>query len=73
MANEGMHGIVKWFSRERGYGFIVKELADKDEYFVHFSYIKMNGYRKLKAGQRVTFKLVQTDKGAQAQEVAVTG
>lgn len=73
MANERLHGTVKWFSRERGYGFIVKELADKDEYFVHFSYIGMKGYRKLKAGQRVTFKLVHTDNGAQAQEVVVIG
>ena len=42
---------------------------ETSEYFVHYSYIQMEGYKTLRAGQKVTFKLVQTDKGVQAQEV----
>jgi len=69
MSEERVAGVVKWFSPERGYGFIVKEGDDSTEYFTHYSYIIMNGYKTLKPGQAVTFKLVETDKGVQAQEV----
>jgi len=55
---------------ERGYGFIVQDGDDESEYFVHYSYINMDGYKTLKAGQKVSFVLVDTDKGVQAQEVA---
>ncbi len=64
-----VNGSVKWFNAERGYGFVLKDGDDEKEYFVHYSYINMEGYKTLKAGQPVTFKLVQTDKGVQAQEV----
>lgn len=69
MSDELFGGIVKWFNSERGYGFIVKEDDESDEYFVHFSYINMDGYKTLKAGQQVNFELIETDKGIQAQNV----
>jgi CspA family cold shock protein len=64
------NGIVKWFNAERGYGFILKDGNEDEEYFVHYSYIDMEGYKTLKAGQNVTFDLIETEKGVQAQNVA---
>jgi len=64
------NGIVKWFNAERGYGFILKDGNEDEEYFVHYSYIEMEGYKTLKAGQNVTFELIETEKGVQAQNVA---
>jgi CspA family cold shock protein len=69
MSEERVSGIVKWFNAERGYGFVLKEGDESTEYFVHYSYIDMQGYKTLRAGQKVTFVLVETDKGIQAQEV----
>jgi len=70
MSNENVSGVVKWFNAERGYGFVLKDGDPDREYFVHYSYIQMEGYKTLKAGQKVSFKLVTTDKGVQAQEVS---
>jgi len=67
--NKNVHGTVKWFNAERGYGFVFKDGDDQTEYFVHYSYINMDGYKTLKAGQAVTFDMIQTDKGIQAQNV----
>ena len=69
MSEDRVIGVAKWFNAERGYGFINKEDDESREYFVHYSYINMEGYKTLRAGQKVTFKLVETDKGVQAQEV----
>jgi len=69
MSEERVNGSVKWFNAERGYGFILQDGDDTTEYFVHYSYIQMDGYKTLRAGQPVTFKLVETDKGIQAQDV----
>ena len=64
------NGEIKWFSNERGYGFVTKEgEAEGPEYFVHFSSINMDGYKTLKGGQKVTFELNKTDKGIQAANV----
>ena len=57
-------GTVKWFSNEKGYGFIERE--EGDDVFVHFSAINMDGYKTLTEGQRVEFEVVQGDKGLQA-------
>ena len=67
--DDRVFGEVKWFNAERGFGFITQDGNEQDEYFVHYSYIQMEGYKSLRAGQKVTFKLVETDKGVQAQEV----
>ena len=60
-------GTVKWFSNEKGYGFI--ERAGGDDVFVHHTAITMEGYRTLTEGQRVSFEVVQGPKGAQAANV----
>ena len=60
-------GTVKWFSNEKGYGFIERE--EGDDVFVHFSAITMEGYKTLTEGQRVEFEIVQGDKGLQAANV----
>ena len=60
-------GTVKWFSNEKGYGFIERE--DGDDLFVHFSEIAIDGYRTLAKGQRVEFEITQGDKGLQASKV----
>ena len=60
-------GTVKWFSNEKGYGFIEREGGD--DVFVHFSAIAMDGYKSLTEGQRVSFDVVQGDKGLQAANV----
>ncbi|MEW5795683.1 MAG: cold-shock protein [Candidatus Zixiibacteriota bacterium] len=62
-------GTVKWFSAEKGYGFIVRDKGD--DIFVHHSQIAQTGYRRLQEGQKVEFSVVQADKGLQAQEVRV--
>ena len=60
-------GTVKWFSNEKGYGFIEREGGD--DVFVHFSAIMMDGYKSLTEGKRGSFEVVQGDKGLQAANV----
>lgn len=60
-------GKVKWFSAEKGFGFIEREAGD--DVFVHHSAIDMTGFRNLDEGQEVEFELTTTDKGEQAQSV----
>ena len=62
-----MNGKVKWFKNEKGYGFI--EYNDLEDIFVHYSAIKKEGYKTLKEGDLVSFKLIETGKGLQAIEV----
>ena len=61
-------GKVKWFSNEKGFGFIERE-GTEDDVFVHHSAIQMDGYRSLTEGQQVQFEVVQGDKGLQAANV----
>ena len=61
-------GVVKWFSRLKGYGFINPDDGG-NEIFVHYSAIQGEGYRNLYEGDRVEFKLVDNGKGPQAQGV----
>ncbi|HET6770683.1 MAG TPA: cold-shock protein [Actinomycetota bacterium] len=60
-------GTVKWFSNEKGYGFIAR--PDGEDLFVHFSAIEGDGYRTLHEGQEVEFEVVDGDKGQQAAKV----
>jgi CspA family cold shock protein len=62
-------GAVKWFSSEKGYGFI--EVDGADDVFCHFSAIQGDGYRELAQGQRVTLEIEQGKKGPQAANVTV--
>jgi CspA family cold shock protein len=61
------HGTVKWFSNEKGFGFISRE--GQDDVFVHFSAIQGEGYRSLTEGQAVEFDVVDGPKGKQAANV----
>ncbi|MGH2786185.1 MAG: cold-shock protein [Actinomycetota bacterium] len=60
-------GTVKWFSNEKGFGFISR--SDGDDVFVHHSAIQMEGYRTLTEGQKVEFDIVEGPKGKQAANV----
>jgi cold shock protein len=60
-------GTVKWFSNEKGFGFIEREGGD--DVFVHFSAITGEGYKSLAEGQKVEFEVVDGPKGAQAANV----
>lgn len=62
-----MTGIVKWFNDEKGYGFINAE--NLDDIFVHYTSIDQKGFKSLKTGDVVSFKLVETLKGLQAIDV----
>ncbi|HEV7639538.1 MAG: cold-shock protein [Gaiellaceae bacterium] len=62
-------GTVKWFSNEKGYGFIERGNGEADV-FVHFSAIAGDGYKSLTEGQKVSFEVVQGDKGLQAANVS---
>ncbi len=61
-------GTVKWFSSEKGYGFITQDDGGPDV-FVHFSAIAAEGYRSLEEGQKVQFDVTQGQKGSQAANV----
>ena len=62
-------GTVKWFSNNKGYGFIERE--DGPDVFVHFSAILADGYRSLEEGQRVEFTIEEGPKGPQAAGVTL--
>ena len=63
-----MKGTVKWFSNQKGYGFITPEGGAKDV-FVHHSAIQGEGYKTLDEGQAVEFEVTQGPKGEQAANV----
>jgi len=62
-------GKVKWFSNQKGYGFIQREGAD--DVFVHYSAVQGEGYKTLKEGDDVEFEISQGEKGPQAINVTV--
>ncbi|PKM88340.1 MAG: cold-shock protein [Firmicutes bacterium HGW-Firmicutes-12] len=62
-----MQGNVKWFNKEKGYGFIERE--DGDDVFVHFSAIQQEGFKALQEGELVEFEIVDGPKGFQAANV----
>lgn len=64
---ERITGTVKWFSDNKGYGFIAREGGE--DVFVHFSAIQGEGFRTLDEGQQVEFSIQQGPKGLQAAEV----
>ena len=61
-------GTVKWFSAEKGYGFISRE--NGNDVFVHFSAINMDGFKTLEEGMEVEFEVVDGAKGPQAANVS---
>jgi len=60
-------GTVKWFNASKGFGFIAQDGGD--DVFVHYSAIQGDGYKSLDEGQRVTFDLVDGQKGPAAGNV----
>lgn len=64
---EVAEGTVKWFSNEKGYGFITQ--SDGEDVFVHYTAIQGDGYKTLTDGQRVEFDIVEGPKGRQAANV----
>lgn len=62
-------GKVKWFDEKKGYGFIIT--PSLEEYFFHFSGILMKGFKKLDAGDPVTFDLIAGSKGMIAVNVSL--
>lgn len=65
------NGTVKWFNKEKGFGFITCE--DGKEYFVHFSAIIAEGFKNLIEGQKVEFEPKEGEKGLIADKVTVIG
>jgi CspA family cold shock protein len=62
-------GTVKWFSQDKGYGFITPDDGSQDV-FVHFSAIAGQGFRNLEEGEKVTYEVGQSQKGPQAENVS---
>ncbi len=60
-------GTVKWFNEAKGFGFI--EQPGGPDVFVHYSAIKMEGFKTLGQGDPVSFNIIQGPKGPQAQDV----
>jgi len=65
--SDKLTGTVKWFNDAKGFGFIEKE--NGTELFVHFSQIISDGFKSLKEGQSVKYKVGEGRKGPQAEEV----
>ena len=61
-------GVVRWFSADRGFGFVVEEGTDKD-IFMHYSSIQVQGYKLLEEGQRIAFTLINGEHGEAAADV----
>ena len=61
-------GTVKWFSAEKGYGFITPDEGGED-LFVHYSSLQMEGFRVLREGQKVEYETAPGRKGQQAVSV----
>ncbi len=64
-----INGVVRWFNDQKGYGFV--ESGGKD-YFIYFKEIKMDGFKSLKEGDKVSFEPSQSPKGVVATQLVVT-
>ncbi|WP_347901022.1 cold shock domain-containing protein CspD [Pseudomonas purpurea] len=68
MSGVKINGKVKWFNNAKGYGFI-NEDGKTEDLFAHYSAIQMDGYKTLKAGQPVSFEIIQGPKGLHAVNI----
>lgn len=64
-----VHGTVKWFNADKGYGFIT--VAGQEDVFVHWSKINIDGFKTLDDGQTVVFEVIDGPKGREAADVCV--
>lgn len=62
-----MKGTVKWFNAEKGFGFITGE--DGKDVFAHFSQIQKQGFKSLEENERVTFEIIEGQRGLQASNI----
>lgn len=62
-----MTGKVKWFNSEKGYGFITTD--EGQDVFAHYSQIQKDGFKTLEENERVSFEVVDGDKGPQASNI----
>lgn len=69
MSEERTVGTVKWFSDEKGYGFIEQEGGP--DLFIHYSEISSTGFRSLQEGDRVEYTITDGRRGKQASAVTV--
>ena len=69
--SERLTGVVKWFNRSKGYGFIARE--GENDVFVHYSAIRGSGFRNLEEGEQVEFSIEDSPKGPQAADVVSLG
>jgi CspA family cold shock protein len=65
-------GQVKWFNNTKGFGFILPDDGG-DDLFAHYSSITMEGYKTLKAGQAVSFDVIEGPKGLHAANIVPIG
>ena len=68
MSGVKISGKVKWFNNAKGYGFVNEE-GKTEDLFAHYSAIIMEGYKTLKAGQAVSFDIIQGPKGLHAVNI----
>jgi cold shock protein len=65
-----LQGVVKWFSKQKGFGFITPDGQEEGkDVFVHFSAIEGSGFKTLREGAKVSFEIIDGDKGLQAANV----
>jgi len=60
------NGVVKWFSDQKGFGFVASQGKD---YFIHFKEIQSDGFKSLKEGDKVRFNAESSPKGLVAKNV----
>ncbi|QUI20807.1 cold-shock protein [Vallitalea pronyensis] len=64
-----MTGTVKWFNSDKGFGFITSD--EGNDVFAHYSQIQREGFKTLEEGQKVSFDVVDGDKGPQAENIVI--
>ncbi len=69
MGSARLKGLVKWFSPEKGFGFINVDNKDIGDIFVSYEFIQSEGFKTLEKGQKVEFDLGKDERGSFAKKV----